>query len=210
MTIDFERAWLLLVLPASLALVYLLWRTSRTYMPPVRRKMSLVLRVLVVGLLCLVIASPTIQLRADQLAIAVLMDRSDSISPAARDEQEQWLAKAMAAKGANDEVAVITFGQDATVERALSDDPRPPRLAPEANGSRTNIAAAVRAGVAALPPDLARRLVLLSDGRENLDHAEPAAALAAAAHVQLMTVPLGETNGPEVLVKQLDAPGQLR
>jgi Mg-chelatase subunit ChlD len=210
MSVDFERPWLLVLLPLCVALVYLLWRASRTYMPPLRRKASLVFRLLVVALVCLVIASPMIQLRADQLAVAILLDRSDSISPAVRDEQEQWLARAMAAKGANDEVAVITFGQDATVERALSNDPRPPRLAPEASGSRTNVAAAIRAGVAALPPDLARRLVLLSDGRENLDHADPAAALASAAHVQLMSVPVGAASGPEVLVKQLDAPGQLR
>src|SRR5919202_2588611 len=76
--------------------------------------------------------------------------------------------------------------------------------------SRTNIAAAIRAGVAALPPSSARRVVLLSDGRENLDHAEPAAALADAANVQLMAVPISEGDGPEVLVRQLDAPSQLR
>jgi Mg-chelatase subunit ChlD len=210
MSIDFERPWLLVLLPVCLAVVYALWRTSRTYMPPLRRKASLVIRVIVVSLLCLTIASPMVQLRADQLAVALLLDRSDSISPAARDEQEQWVARAMAAKGANDQVAVITFGEDATVERALSEDPRPPRLAPEAAGSRTNMAAAIRAGVAALPPSAARRLVLLSDGRENLDHADPAAALASAAHVQLMSVPLGAASGPEVLVRQLDAPSQLR
>jgi Mg-chelatase subunit ChlD len=210
MSIDFERPWLLLLLPVSLGLVYVLWRTSRTYMPPVRRRASLVIRVGVTTLLCLVLSSPTLQLRADQLAVAVLLDRSDSITPLARVEQEQWLANALASKGAADQVAVITFGEDATVERALSDDPHPPRLAPESAGTRTNIAAAVRAGVAALPPSAARRLVLLSDGRENLDHAEPAAALASAAHVQLMTVPVDEQHGPEVLVRALEAPSQLR
>src|SRR5215207_3472463 len=198
MSIDFERPLLLLLLPASLALVYWLWRTTRTYMPPVRRRASLVLRMSVTALLCLVLASPLVQVRADQLAIAIMLDRSDSVSPVARDEQEQWLARAMAAKGSADQVAVITFGEDATVERALSDDARPPRLSPDSGGTRTNIAAAIRSGVAALPPSAARRLVLLSDGRENLDHAEPAAALASAAHVQLMSVPLGASAGSEV------------
>ena len=84
--------------------------------------------------------------------------------------------------------------------------PRPPRLSPDSSGTRTNIAAAVRAGVAALPPSAARRLVLLSDGQENLDQAEPAAALAAAANVQIMTVPADARRGPEVLVRALDAP----
>ena len=70
------------------------------------------------------------------------------------------------------------------------------RLAPESAGTRTDIAAAIRAGVAALPPSAARRLVLLSDGQENLDHADPAAALASAAHVQLMTVAVDEQRNP--------------
>ncbi len=153
---------------------------------------------------------PTVQLRADQLAIAILLDRSDSITPLARSQQEDWLAKALQSKSPSDQVAVITFGEDATVERALSEEQRPPRLAPDDTGTRTNISAAIRAGVAALPPSAARRLVLLSDGRENLDHADSAAALAAAAHVQLMTVPMDETQGPEVLVRALDAPAQLR
>jgi len=209
-SLDFERPWLLLLLPPSVAIVYLLWRGSRTYMPPVRRRASLIVRVAVISLLCLVLSVPTVQLRADQLAVAVLLDRSDSITPLARSQQEYWLAKAFASKGAQDQVSVITFGEDATVERALSDDPHPPRLAPDQTGTRTNIAAAIRAGVAALPPSAARRLVILSDGRENLDHADAAAALAAAAHVQLMSVPMDETQGPEVLVRALDAPSQLR
>lgn len=210
MTIDFERPYLLILLPLALALVFAFWKTSRTYMPPVRRRASLVLRIVVVSLLCLAIASPLIQLRADEVAVAFLLDRSDSMSPNVRDQQEHWMAQAMAAKSANDGVAVITFGQDATVERALSDDPRPPRLAPDSGGSRTDIAAAIRAGVAALPPNTARRLVLISDGRQNLESADSAAALAAAAHVQLMSVPMGGSLGPEVLLRQLDAPSQVR
>ena len=155
MSIDFERPLLLLLLPVSLAVVYLLWKHSRMYMPPIRRRASLILRIAVTSLLCLVLASPLIQVRADQLAVAVLLDRSDSISPLAREEQEQWLARALAAKGEADEVAVITFGEDPTVERALSDDARPPRLSPASTGTRTNIAAAIRSGVAALPPSIA-------------------------------------------------------
>jgi Mg-chelatase subunit ChlD len=212
MMLDFERPLALLLLPVSLGAVYLLWRASHAYMPPVRRRMSLGLRLAVISLLVLVLASPLIQLRAEELAVAVLLDRSDSVSPAARAEQEEWLSRALASKGPGDQLAIVTFGEDATVERALSPDTQPPRLAPADNvrAARTNIASAIRAGVAALPPSTARRLVLLSDGRENLDRAEPAAALAAAAGVQLLAVPLAPRSGPETLVRQLDAPTRLR
>ena len=212
MTIQFERAWLLLALVPCLALVYWLWHTSKGYLPPFRRAAALVLRSAIVTLLVLALAGPLALLRANNLAVAVLLDRSDSTTPAAQADQEHWLAQALASKGANDQVAVITFAGDARVERPLSDDATPPALA-EPDGlhpERTNIAAAIRLGLGALPPNLARRLVLLSDGQQNQDQADEAAGLAAAAGVQLMAVPNEQSSGPEALVDGLEAPTQLR
>jgi hypothetical protein len=100
MSIDFERPWLLLLLPLCVGLVYVLWRSSHTYMPPVRRRASLILRVAVTTLLCLVLSSPTLQLRADQLAVAILLDRSDSITPGGAHRTGALAGRAMAAKGA--------------------------------------------------------------------------------------------------------------
>jgi hypothetical protein len=151
MSVDFEHPILLLLLPLTLAAVYVLWRTSRAYMPPVRRRASLILRSTVTALLCLVLVSPLVQLRAEELAVAILLDHSDSISPAARAEQEHWLARALASKGTGDQVAVISFAEDASVERTLSDDSRPPRLTPPESGTRTNIASAIRAPAPSAP-----------------------------------------------------------
>jgi Ca-activated chloride channel family protein len=176
MRLDFEYPLVLILLPVCAAVVFVVWRTSHTYMPPTRRRMSLGLRLGVVSLLVLALASPLVQLTADQLAVAVLLDRSDSVAPAARVDEESWLASALAAKSPADQVAVVSFGADATLERTLSTDSRPPRLSPTAvDGRRTDIAAAIRTGIASLPPGTARRIVLLSDGQENQDHADQAA-----------------------------------
>src|SRR5438105_1458806 len=181
-------------------------------MPPLRRRVSLVIRVLVVTLLVAAIAEPRVQLPANDLAVAFLLDRSDSITPTMQADQERWLADAIQHKAQQDQAAVITFAGEPVVDRALSPDPDPPRLSPSSNvnPSATDIAAAIRAGLAVLPPTAARRLVLLSDGQENQEKADTAAALAAAAGVQLMVMPLEAVRGPEVLVRALDAPSQLR
>lgn len=212
MSLAFDRPLLLLLLPALWAVVYVLWRTSRVYMPPLRRRLSLGLRLAIVSLLVVVLTEPRVQLPANDLAVAFLLDRSDSITPAMQAEQQRWLTEALQHKAQQDQVAVISFAGEPVVERALSRDPNPPRLSPpsNANSSSTNIAAAIRAGLGILPPSSARRLILLSDGQENREKAETAAALAAAAGVQLMAVPLEAVRGPEVLVKGLDAPTQLR
>jgi Mg-chelatase subunit ChlD len=212
MSLTFDRPLLLLLLPVCLAIVVVLWRTSRVYMPPLRRRISLALRVMIVGLLVAVLAEPRVQLPANDLAVAFLLDRSDSVTPTMQQDEERWLADALSHKGQQDQAAVIAFGGEPVVDRALSTDSNPPRLSPSSNvdPSSTDIAAAVRAGLAVLPPASARRIVLLSDGQENQEKADTAAALASAAGVQLMAMPLDSVRGPEVLVRGLDAPNQLR
>src|SRR5437879_2091612 len=157
-------------------------------MPPQRRRVSLGLRIFIVTLLVAVLAEPRLQLPANDLAVAFLLDRSDSITPMMQADEERWLADALQHKADQDQAAVVSFGADPTVDRALSTDPSPPRLSPttNVNPSGTNIAAAIRAGLAVLPPTSARRLVLMSDGQENQEKADTAAALAAAAGVQLL------------------------
>src|SRR4030081_2012721 len=132
MRLDFEYPLVLILLPVCAAVIFVVWRASRTYMPPLRRRISLGLRLAVVSLLVLAVASPLVQLTADQLAVAVLLDRSDSIAPTARVEEEPWLARALGPKGAKARVAVVNLGADATLEPTLSPDSRPPRLAPTA------------------------------------------------------------------------------
>jgi Ca-activated chloride channel homolog len=166
----------------------------------------------VVSLVVVALAGPLLQLRATSLAMAVLLDRSDSIPPAAQVDEEHWLASALANKASDDQVAVVTFAGDARVERPLSTDSTPPSLADaqDLHPERTDIAAAIRMGLASLPPGMARRLVLLTDGQENQEQVEEAATLASAAGVQLLTVPLTTQSGPEALVEGLDAPAQVR
>jgi Mg-chelatase subunit ChlD len=211
-SLSFERPLVLLLFPACIGLVWLVWRTSRVYMPPRRRTVLLVLRSTTAALLIAVLAEPRVQVSANDLTVAFLLDRSDSISPAAQVDEERWLADALRSKQPQDQAAVITFGGQPAIDRALSPEADPPRLSPSSNvdPSATDIAAALRAGVAVLPPSAARRVVLLSDGQENQEQVETAAALAATAGVQVDVVALQSVQGPEVLVKAVDAPSELR
>src|SRR5438270_8628806 len=212
MSIAFDRPLLLLLLPVCVVFVYALWRTSRVYMPPLRRRLSLGLRVAILAVLLGVLAEPRVQLQANDLAVAFLLDRSDSVTPSMQADQERWLAAALQRKAPQDQAAVISFGRDPAVERALSPSADPPRLSPSSNviPGATDIASAIRAGLAVLPPTAARRLVLMSDGQQNQEKADTAVALAAASGVQLLALPVESVRGPEVLVRALDAPSQLR
>src|SRR5579859_1609209 len=212
MSVSFDRPLLLLLLPVCIGFVYALWRTSRVYMPPLRRRLSLGLRLAIVVVLLAVLAEPRVQLQANDLAVAFLLDRSDSVTPSMQADEERWLAAALQRKAPQDQAAVVSFGRDPAVERALSTESDPPRMSPSSNVNpgATDIAAAIRAGLAVLPPTAGRRLVLLSDGQQNQEKADTAAALASASGVQILALPLESVRGPEVLVRALDAPAQLR
>jgi hypothetical protein len=146
------------------------------------------------------------------LAVAFLLDRSDSITPSMQANQERWLADALQHKAQQDRAAVISFGGEPVVDRALSPEADPPPLSTSSNfsPSSTDIAAAIRAGLAVLPPSSARRLVLLTDGQENQEKADTRIAGRRGRRADARgAVGLGART-PEVLIRALDAPSQLR
>lgn len=211
MAITFDQPLVLALLVPSLALVVLVWRSSRVYLPTFRRYAALGLRLLTVSLLVVALSGPNLRLNANTLSLVLLLDRSDSITPAERAQEEDFVSQTLAHKAADDQVAVIGFAGAAQVERSLSADGVPPVYADDSSlqPSRTDVAGAIQLGLAVLPPDAVRRMVLITDGNENSGQAIQAAALAHSANVQLDTVALTGDTGPQALVEALDAPAHL-
>lgn len=211
MAITFDQPLLLGLLLPSLAFVWYLWQTSRVYLPPVRRHLSLVLRMFSVTLLVAVLAGPNVRLNASDLSEAILIDRSESITPAQRAQEEAFVADVLSRKSANDRIAAVSFAGTASVERPLSSDSTRPIYSEDStlDVSRTDIGGAIQLGVGLLPPDSARRLILISDGNSNTGDAQQAATLARSAGIQLDTVALSGESGPQALVEALDAPTRL-
>jgi Mg-chelatase subunit ChlD len=109
-----------------------------------------------------------------------------------------------------DSAGVVVFGADALVDRPVSTDKTAPDLGSKPSTTYSNLADALRLGLGILPADTARRMVLLSDGKENVGSAEWAARLAAAHGVAVDVVPLTSVSGPEVWVDGLSAPSPVR
>ena len=75
----------------------------------------------------------------------------------------------------------------------------------------TDIAAALKLAFASFPEGTGKRVVLISDGNENLGSAEPQARIAQRNDIQIDVVPLaaGYRNQNEVLVQGVEAPPQI-
>src|SRR5204862_3078215 len=76
------------------------------------------------------------------------------------------------------------------------------------DSNATDIGAAIKLALASFPEGSGKRIVLLSDGNENLGNAEEQARIAKLNGVQIDVVPLaaGARNENEVLVQGVEAP----
>ncbi len=209
----FSQPLLLLLLPLVGYFAYLGRPTGRHGRG--RAWAALTVRALLVAAVVLALAGAQTVHGGDQLAIVYLLDVSDSVPETEQERGLQFVRDGLAALSPGDRAALVLFGADALVERPLTSGGE---LGPVASIPRTeqsDLAAAIRLGVALLPEGAARRLVLLSDGRPTVGEAEQAVRLARAQGVEVDVVPLngplqaGEMGRVEAWLTDLAAPARV-
>jgi Mg-chelatase subunit ChlD len=202
-----QYLWLLLLIPLTIGLA-LLGRRGSTRL---RAWLGLSLRGLLLALIVLALAGIQLRLNSDTLTTVFLLDVSDSIPTTQQSGAEAFIRQAVENMPSGDRAAVVVFGEDALVERLASSEERLQEIASVPVTSRTDIAGALQLGLALFPDEGAKRLVLLSDGRENVGQALQQAELAAIQDIQMMYVSLGDLQEQvEVLVDSLEAPADVR
>jgi uncharacterized membrane protein len=207
---SFTRPEALLLLLLLVPLAVYLSRTSMALLRPTRRRFSLGLRIALITLLVLALAGTSIVRAADRLSVVFLLDHSDSVPADVQSAQADYVRAAVSSMSESDAEGVVVFGANALVDRPVSTDKSPPDLSSKPTTTFSNLADALRLGLGILPAGTAQRLVLLSDGHENVGSAEWAARLAASHGVPVDVVPLTSATGPEVWVDGLTAPSPVR
>ena len=215
--------WLLLLLLVPLFFVLSAPRLNRSEPRP---WIAVGLRSAGVVCLSLALAEPQLRQPNDRVTVLFVVDRSKSIpeelvedaSGKKVDRREarirQFLNAAVAERGAGherDRAGLIIFGRRPRLELPPSDAPRfnlTGELPTPVDGDHTDIAAALKLALASFTDDSGKRIVLISDGNENLGNAEEQARLAKTLGVEIDVLPLaaGQTNEDEVLVERVEAP----
>ncbi|MCA9911406.1 MAG: VWA domain-containing protein, partial [Anaerolineae bacterium] len=132
-----------------------------------------------------------------------------SISASGREAQLEYMRNALDSMTPDDEAAVVVFGANALVERALSVVRELPGLRSTPVTSNTDLAEAIRIGLGLFPADAARRIVILSDGVQTVGDARAAAERAAATGVEISYVPFSRDPAPEVQVTDVRVPQEV-
>ncbi len=210
MGISFDEPLLLLILPVGLAIIVALHLAARRRVGRGRRRIALLVRATLLTFLVFAIAGFQLVLPVDRLATVFVVDLSDSVGSAGRDESLAYIRESLAAMPDGDQAGIVAFGRDALVERLPSDVRDLAAIDSTPLKSATDIGGALRLAAALFPDDAQKRIVLLSDGNDTTGSGQTEAALAAARGVRIETHVIGRSGGDEVLVERVVAPTTAR
>jgi len=210
--VGFGSPWWLLL---ALVLVPLLSAWSLRRLEPLGRVRAVwvtLLRSLV--LLCVILALAEVQMvrTTDRVAVLYVLDQSQSIPESQRQAMLDYVnAEVAKHRREGDKAGVIVFGREAAIEIPPFDETVPiVRVESELDPDYTNLADALKLAKATFPEDSAKRVVVLSDGNQNLGDALEQARGLAAAGVGIDVLPVHYQTRKEVLVERLVLPGEVR
>jgi uncharacterized membrane protein len=210
MGIAFEAPLALLLLVPAMLLTVVLHVGARRRMGSGRRRFALLVRTVLLAVLVFALAGFQLVLPVDRLATVFVVDLSDSVGNAGREDALAFLRETLEERPDGDVAGIVAFGKEALVERLPSDLADIDRLASAPVRSATDIGAALRLATALFPDDAQKRIVLLSDGNDNTGDGQAEAALAAARGVRIETRRIGPGDVDEVLIERLTTPSTAR
>src|SRR6266852_7767399 len=206
--LTFEQPLLLLLIIPIGVLVILTWRRMSLPFPRSQRLMILACRFALFALIISALAGPALAQPVSRQAVVFVVDISASTAP----QQafiEQWISNAIRQKRPDDQVGIVAVGRNALVEQSVSTAIDFSQFQSTPDTNYTDLAAGLRLAAAILPNDSERRIVLLSDGQQNLEDALQEAQLLQQEGIRLDIVPLPAFAGPEARIDGLNAPSTL-
>ncbi len=210
MKIQFTHPFYLLLLPLALAWVgWLAWK-SDVQINAWRRWLAFSIRTLIVTGLVLALAGLQLLRPTEGMNVFFLLDRSDSVPQAQQDWARGYVTKSSAEKKRVDKSGIIVFGSEANIETTANTAVEDSKVYAVVGKDRTDIAGAIRLGTAAFPETGQKRLVLVSDGNENMGDAMNAMLAAKQLGVTMDVLPLGVTRGNDVSVQKMTVPSRLK
>lgn len=206
MSLEFARPLLLLLLPAYIALIYLIDRRGGRRSRRIKHRVARVMRCLLTCLCVLALAAPSVVLPGGQQAVWILADASAS-TRGMQDQMTQSVRTALENKDASVNAGVIAFGGNAMVEKPLAQDGTYNGVTTAVDAQASDLSSALTLASALLPEDAQGRIVVLSDGATE-DVRAAAQQLAARG----VTVDFQSFSGdalPDAQISQLNVPSRV-
>jgi Ca-activated chloride channel homolog len=200
---SFDRPWALVFLVLPIAWAVWDWRLSG-------RRTGLVLKTAALLAIVLALAMPRITVYETKVAVAILADTSASVSPDDLRIESALADRVERARGRH-WTRVIPFAR-VTRNAALDEHSKAGwalRHTASAAGHGTDLETAIRDGAASLPAGMISRLLLISDGNENVGSVSRAIWQAQQLGIPIDTVRLAGRPKPGLMLESVSVPGQV-
>ncbi len=203
--LTFEQPLLLLLLLPIAGLIYLTWRRMSLPFPVWQRRFILACRIALFTFVIAALAGASLSQAVTHQSVVFVGDISSS-TQAQQAFIEQWITSAIKHKRLDDQVGIVAVGRNALVEQSIQKQIDFSHFQSTPDTNYTDLAAGLRLAAAIMPADSMRRIVLLSDGQQNLGDALQEAQLLQQQGIRLDVVPLPSTNGVEARIDGVSAP----
>ncbi len=213
MQVAFDSPWYLVLL-AGLPVLW--WSSLRTLSSfgRFRRFTAIGLRTVVFTLLVLALAEAQWVRTSQRLTVLYLLDHSESVAEEQSDAMVDYINKSIAQQrdaAREDRAGVIVFGREAAIEvPPMDDDQSIPKVETLVDREHTNLAGAMKLAQASFPHDAAKRVVIISDGNQNIGNALLQAQALAESGVGIDVVPIRSRAFGEVSVEKVMLPSDVR
>jgi uncharacterized membrane protein len=202
-------SWLLLLLLLP-PLWYFSFR-SISGLGPIRRWFVLGLRTAVLLLVVFALAEIQMVRTSEKMTVVYLLDQSVSIPEELRRLMVDYVnadIRKHRNRGREDKAGVIIFGRDSALEHPPFDDDIQISRNAETHieTDHTNIAGALKLAMASFPEDSARRVVIVTDGNQNLGNAMEQARSMTDAGVGIDVVPVRYDARGDVAIERITIP----
>jgi uncharacterized membrane protein len=200
---SFDHPWLLLLVLVPIAWAAWEWRDSS-------RRTALLLKAATFALVALALSGPKLVVYQSKVAVVVLADTSASVSADDLGRVSSIANEVEHSRGRH-WTRVLPFARETrmpTLQERGKDGLSLGHTAGEA-GRGTNLEGAIRDGVAALPAGMVPRLLLVSDGNENLGSVARAIWQTGQLGVPVDTIALAGRPKPGLRLENVTIPGQV-
>lgn len=206
MTLLYPQALFLLIL-----VVPIVFWSARTFshLSAPQKLISLLLRISMLLLLVLALGDARWRRTVDRMGVMFVVDVSDSIPADERDRILTEVSEALKSKPKDDLAGIVLVGRDAAIEEFPSSVISPSlafKREAVVGGNFTNLADGLKLASASLPSGIQKRIVLYTDGAENLGDVLSEAEALNSGGVEFVTVPISPEYGDEAEVQSIFAP----
>jgi Ca-activated chloride channel family protein len=196
---------LLLLLPVYLGWM---WRSLHR-LQSTRKKVVIILRACVLFLLVLALADTELFTRSNQKSVVFTIDRSDSVKEEGK--VSQWIREAVKARTSEkDEAGVVSLALQASIEKPLDTrDMYGFQSTAQSNTQFSNVASGLQLASGLLTNGKAGRIILMSDGEENVGDLLRQGKLLRDRGIKVDVVPLAGKERKDAAVESVRVPDKL-